>query len=1060
MRNVLLLLLCFNFSSALAADAVPIFVLHSYSQEYPWTKGQQEGFVETLNRDLSRTYTVETEYLDTKRTNYSPAYADMMAGYLREKYKGYHPAAIYVTDDNALLFALSHLAKVFPDVPVFFSGINNYDIKPQLNPARTTGVFEKKDIVPNLRLMDLIDPTVREIVAVGDASETDRAIASELRKEMIHYPEIHVTYLSSNRIDDLVRDLKERKERFLFLTTLGSVKDREGRTLPLAQTISAIVHAGRFVVFSMEDAYLYPGVLGGFVTSGPLQGQYAARLLLRYLDGTPVSALAPIETSPNEYILDETELKKAGLSLPKDLKGKVTLIHAIPSYYDSNRTGILGTLYGLASLLFISLTISLVLVLRKNRQIALASQKINEVKEGLDQAQSIAGLGSYVLDIPTGLWESSDMLDRLLGIDKAYDYSVSGWQASIHPDDRTMMADYFKNEVLGQGKDFDREYRIIRQDDQAVRWVHGLGKLVFDAQGHPLKLFGTIRDITENKQVEKELHIAATTFEAQIGMFITDANRAILRVNQTFTRITGFTPEEVIGRNPRILSSGRQDADFYAAMWESINRTGRWEGELRNRRKNGEVYPEQLTISAVKDGNGTVTNYVATFTDITVSSEAAEKIKHLAFYDVLTGLPNRRLLLDRLLQAFASGARSGRKGAVLFIDLDNFKTINDTLGHDIGDLLLQQTAQRLESCMREADTVARMGGDEFVVMLEDLSDQPIEAATQTKAVGEKILATLNQTYQLEMHEYHSTTSVGATIFSGHDQSGEELLKRADIAMYQAKKAGRSTLRFFDPMMQDIINARIILENELRKALENHQFRLYYQVQVDSSHRPLGAEALIRWLHPVRGPVSPAQFIPLAEETGLILHIGQWVLETACAQLRVWEQDIRTRDLVLAVNVSAKQFHQADFGAQVQAAVQHHAINPKRLKLELTESMLLENIEDTVTTMNALKEIGIQFSLDDFGTGYSSLQYLKRLPLDQLKIDQSFVRDLATDSNDKAIVRTIIAIATSLNMDVIAEGVETEEQRQFLLDTSCMNFQGYLFGKPVPIAEFEALLKSS
>ena len=300
--------------------------------------------------------------------------------------------------------------------------------------------------------------------------------------------------------------------------------------------------------------------------------------------------------------------------------------------------------------------------------------------------------------------------------------------------------------------------------------------------------------------------------------------------------------------------------------------------------------------------------------------------------------------------------------------------------------------------------------------------------------------------------------VGAIIFSDHGQSGEELLKRADIAMYQAKKAGRNTLRFFDPKMQDILNARASLESELRKALENQQFHLYYQIQVDSSHRPLGAEALIRWLHPERGLVSPAQFIPLAEETGLILPIGQWVLETACTQLKAWEQEVLTRDLVLAVNVSAKQFHQADFVAQVQAVVQRLGINPMRLKLELTEGMLLENIEETIATMNALNKVGVQFSLDDFGTGYSSLQYLKRLPLDQLKIDQSFVRDIGTDSNDRAIVSAIIAMTQSMKLSVIAEGVETKEQRQFLLDEGCTHYQGYLFGKPVPIEQFEALLK--
>lgn len=437
--------------------------------------------------------------------------------------------------------------------------------------------------------------------------------------------------------------------------------------------------------------------------------------------------------------------------------------------------------------------------------------------------------------------------------------------------------------------------------------------------------------------------------------------------------------------------------------------------------------------------------------------QTEDEIKHQAFYDPLTGLPNRRLLVDRFHQAFASSARSGREGALLFIDLDNFKDINNTLGHDIGDLLLQQAAQRLESCMREGDTLARIGGDEFGVMLEDLSKQPIEAAIQAKAVGEKILAALNQPYQLAMHKYRSTASIGATLFSDHGKTAEELLKRADIAMSQAKKAGRNTLSFFNQKMQDIINTRTTLEGELRKALENHQFHLYYQIQVDSSHRPLGAEALIRWMHPENGLVSPTQFIPLAEETGLILPIGQWVLETVCAQLKVWEQNALTRDLVLAVNVSAKQFHQADFVAQVQALVQRHAINPALLKLELTEGMLLENIEGTITTMNSLHEIGVLFSLDDFGTGYSSLQYLKRLPLDQLKIDQSFVHDLASNSSDKAIVRAITAMAQSLDLDVIAEGVETEAQQQLLLGKGCTHYQGYLFGKPMPIEQFELLL---
>ncbi len=361
-------------------------------------------------------------------------------------------------------------------------------------------------------------------------------------------------------------------------------------------------------------------------------------------------------------------------------------------------------------------------------------------------------------------------------------------------------------------------------------------------------------------------------------------------------------------------------------------------------------------------------------------AQKSSEIERLAFYDQLTKLPNRWLFMDRLKHALASSTRSSKGGALLFLDLDHFKTLNDTLGHDVGDLLLQQAADRLTICLGEEDTIARLGGDEFVVMLEGLSEQVIEAAAQAGAIGKKILATLSQPYQLAAHEYHSTCSIGVPFFSNHDHSQEELLKQADIAMFQAKKVGRNTLRFFDLQMQDVISSRVDLEYELRKAIEQQQFHLYYQIQVDRSSQPLGAEALIRWLHPERGLISPIQFIHLAEETGLILPIGQWVLETACAQLKTWQPNTLTCDLILAVNVSAKQFRQAYFVAQVQSAVQRYDINPLRLKLELTETILLEHIEETIATMNALNEIGIRFSLDDFGTGYSSLQYLKTLPL--------------------------------------------------------------------------------
>jgi diguanylate cyclase (GGDEF)-like protein len=455
----------------------------------------------------------------------------------------------------------------------------------------------------------------------------------------------------------------------------------------------------------------------------------------------------------------------------------------------------------------------------------------------------------------------------------------------------------------------------------------------------------------------------------------------------------------------------------------------------------------------------TIANAELAFQNEEKDKRAAE-FHALAFYDPLTGLPNRRLLVDRLQHAVAASLRKGSQSAVIFVNLDNFKDINDTLSYEHGDLLLEQTARRLDSCLSIGDTLARVRDDEFVLILEDLNSDPIEAAAFAKAVSDKIFAALSEPYQLDLHTYRGTVSMGAVFFGCDGKSAEELLKQAGIAIHHAKQAGRNTLRFFNQEMQDIINIRVTLEHDLRIAVEQSQFELHYQIQIDSSNRAIGAEALIRWKHDNLGMVSPATFIPLAEATGLILPIGQWVVDTACAQLGEWQKDALTRNLTLAVNVSSLQFQQADFVCHVQAAIHRYAVPPNLLKLELTESLLQKSVDVTIATMNTLKEGGVQFSLDDFGTGFSSLQYLKRLPLDQFKIDQSFVQDIASNDSDRTIVKTIISMAHSLGIEVIAEGVETKEQLQLLLADGCKAFQGYLFSKPVPIAEFEVLIRGS
>ena len=633
-----------------------------------------------------------------------------------------------------------------------------------------------------------------------------------------------------------------------------------------------------------------------------------------------------------------------------------------------------------------------------------------------------------------------------------------GWLKPFHPDHQQRAWHAWQNAV-----DNNAEYSLeclLRQADGVYRWWLIRGMPAFDEHGKIYKWFGTCTDIHAIKLTEHQLRIAASAFESQQGIMITDAFNTILQVNKAFSDITGYSAQEIIGQNPRILKSGRQDKAFYQAMWESIKKTGGWEGEIWNRRKRGDIYLEHIIITAVKDANDDLQNYVTTFSDITMSRSVNEEIKHLAFYDPLTQLPNRRLFIDRLEKAMVSCARRGKMGALLFLDLDNFKKINDSLGHFIGDLLLQEVAERLKLSVREEDTVARFGGDEFVVMLIDLSDKTPVAAAQAQVIAEKILNKFSQPYLLDNQTYAISCSLGVALFSDHEETVEDIIKHADIAMYQAKKAGCSTFRFFDPQMKAAIKAYLALETELRSALEQNQFQLYYQIQVDSTQRALGAEVLIRWFHPERGLVSPAQFIPIAEETGLIITIGLWVLESACAQLQTWQQDKLTCALTLSVNVSAKQYRQTDFVAQVASVIQRYAINPKFLKLELTESILIEDIEAIIVTMKSLSEMGIQFSLDDFGTGYSSLQYLKRLPLYQLKIDQSFVRDITVDNNDKEIVITIIRMAQAMNLHVIAEGVETEQQRYFLEQQECLAYQGYLFGKPMPIDQFEVLLKNT
>ncbi|WCM93191.1 EAL domain-containing protein [Acidovorax sp. NCPPB 2350] len=574
-----------------------------------------------------------------------------------------------------------------------------------------------------------------------------------------------------------------------------------------------------------------------------------------------------------------------------------------------------------------------------------------------------------------------------------------------------------------------------------------------------LRIFAA-RAAAEMSRQTSDAHIrrqASLLDKARDAIIVRDLDHRITFWNEGAERLYGWTREEAAGQS--IATLLYQDTQEFLRATTATREQGEWAGEIVQYHRDGRRLDVEGRWTLVKDEQGRPDAILAINTDIGQRKATEREIQRLAFYDSLTGLPNRMLLMDRMRQALATAQRRRQGGALLFIDLDNFKTLNDTLGHDQGDVLLQQVAARLNTCVRSVDTVARLGGDEFVVMIEALSPRPDELAMSARTVGEKILSVLATPYVLQGYHYRSTPSIGVAPFSdARTTTVGELLKQADLAMYQAKTAGRNTLRFFDPGMQAVVTARAELENDLRAALAREQFELHYQPQVDQGDRVIGVEALVRWPHPQRGMVSPAEFIPLAEETGLILPLGRWVLHTACAQLARWRDAPGLDHLSMAVNVSSRQFHHEAFVDDVARAIAVTGAPAGRLKLELTESLFVEDMETTIATMSALRAHGVGFSLDDFGTGYSSLSYLKRMPLDQLKIDQSFVRDLLTDPNDAAIVDTIIALSRSLGLDVIAEGVETLEQRMRLAQAGCRSYQGYFFSRPLPATALEPFLR--
>ena len=680
---------------------------------------------------------------------------------------------------------------------------------------------------------------------------------------------------------------------------------------------------------------------------------------------------------------------------------------------------------------------------------AVIEEELRRSRAALAEAQRIAQLGSWSLDLESGAACWSDQEFRCLGYQPdACAPTYENFTKAVHPADVRAVHRAMARVLEGPSNHYEVVHRVVWPDG-SERFLRERAAVVRDAGGQAVRMIGTTLDVTDQVRAESRLRQAASVFSStEEGVVITDPDGVIIEVNAAFTEITGYSRVEAIGNTPRLLRSDRQDAAFYAALWESLNTTGRWQGEIWNRRKSGEIYPEWLTINAVHDDGGNLVNYVAVFSDISGIKQSQAQLAHLAHHDPLTSLPNRLLFADRLGHALSRAQRDGTQLAVLFIDLDRFKHINDSLGHLAGDGLLQEVARRLTAAVRREDTVARMGGDEFTLLLEDLR-RPEDAAV----LARKLLDALADPYPVAGKELFVTASVGISLYPRDGASADALVRNADAAMYQAKDDGRNGYHFYRPELTATALQRVHLEADLRRALARGELAVHYQPQIDlGTGHLIGAEALVRWHHPEQGLIPPDRFIQLAEDTGLIIELGERVLRAACRQAVDWLASGVPIERI-AVNVSAYQVQRSDFVATVRRALAETGLPPRHLELEVTESFIMGQAESGIRALHELREMGVRLAVDDFGTGYSSLGYLKRLPIHMLKIDRSFVRDLDGDAEGLAIAKAVIALGRTLGLKVIAEGVEHDRQAGLLRAEGCHYGQGYLFGRPVEGAAF-------
>ena len=678
--------------------------------------------------------------------------------------------------------------------------------------------------------------------------------------------------------------------------------------------------------------------------------------------------------------------------------------------------------------------------------------RLKQSENLLKEAQKIAQLGHWELNLLDDKLTWSEEVCRIFELDASYTPSCfADFLLFVHPDDRLAVERAYTTS-LNERSPYEIKHRL-QFTDGCVKWVHERAVTHYDANGKPLRSLGTVQDITNQHLADEQLLLAASVFDNSLnGILITDAQTRILKVNQAFTDIMGYTAEEMIGQRLSLVKSLEHDEAFYQMLWSALEREGKWQGEIWDRRKDGELIPLWQNISSVLDSDGRVIRYIGVFYDLSEQKQNAKHIHHLAYYDPLTNLPNRQHFNERCEQSLIRARREGHSVALLFLDLDRFKHVNDSLGHPVGDELLRFVAQRLQGAVRQDEIVARLGGDEFIVLIENASDNYV-----IEGVARKILKVLTQPFIAHGHKLEIGTSIGISCYPMDGEDAATLIKHADLAMYQAKAQGRGNFQFYEQHLTALANERLFLESELREALSRDELFVSYQPQyalIDDSL--IGAEALLRWRHAEQGLIAPDKFIPIAEDSGLIVSIGEWVLRSACRQAKQWlEAGLGFQRI--AVNLSGVQIERSDIFATVSRVLSDTGLPPQHLELEITETYIMQQAEKNIQVMEALRALGVSLAIDDFGTGQSSLSYLKRLPVDKLKIDRSFVMDIPRDSNDMAITRAILALGHSLNLIVLAEGIETAEQVAFLKELECAEAQGYYFSQPIDADSFWRLL---